>query len=146
MQLEDPRFLFANITVGVTCAVFHAPLVVLLLSCAAVGLLTVPPFILSKVNGFWAAYRPSNIPVIWSILRDRSNIPFQKVWVIVAALVLLACCAGVFGLIMTETLLPRVSNFEALGRPFAPVAITIICIYGLYRGLMIWARKKQITR
>lgn len=146
MQIEDPRFLFVASSTGIICAFWHAPLVVVMLSCTMIGLLAFPPFVLLKAQGFWASYSPTNIPLLVSILKDQSNIPFQKAWVVLCALVLLAISAGLFGLVMTETLLPRVSGFEAVGRPFKPVAIVTLCIYGLFRSLIWWARRKQIAR
>ena len=52
MQLEDPRFLCVNIVTGVACALFHAPLVAVLLVCSVIGVLTLPPFILGRASGF----------------------------------------------------------------------------------------------
>ncbi|MGB7318646.1 MAG: hypothetical protein WBC85_11835 [Planktotalea sp.] len=146
MEIEDPRFLFVASAVGVACVFLHAPLFVVLLSCGAIGLLAVPPFVLLKAKGFWAAYHPSNFALLMGILKDQSNIPIQKFWVVIGALVLMASCAGLLGLVITETFLPRVSNFEALGRPFAPVAITTLCLYGLFRILIWWAKSKQLAR
>ena len=146
MQLEDPRFLAVAIAVGIVCAFLHAPLFNVLLSCGVIGLLAVPPFFLMKATGFWAAYKPSGLKLLKSILKDQSNIPIQKAWVVVVALVLLACAAGLFGLVITETLLPRVTGFEVLDRPFTPVAITMLCVYGLFRILVWWAKSKQLTQ
>ena len=145
MKFEDPRFLIVGIAAGVACAFFHAPLFVVLVSGLIICLLAVPPFVLLKAKGFWASYHPSNFALLMSISRDQSNITVQKFWVVITSLVLLACCAGLFGLVIAETLLPRVSNFEALDRPFAPVAVSMLGVYGLFRILIWWARSKQLA-
>ena len=146
MKFEDPRFILVNVAIGVLCALLHAPLYVVLLCCTFIGLLTVPPFTLMQAKGFWGSYHPSSFPLLIVILKDESTLPVQKIRVVGLALVLFACCAGLFGLVMAEALLPRVSGFEPLGRPFAPVAITMLCVYGLFRTLIWWARGKQIAR
>jgi len=143
MKLEDPRFLVLGVCLGILCAWTHTPLVLALAVGAIWGLFWVPPFVFNNVLGFWKSYSPSQFITIRSILMDRSNIPFRRAWVMVAALILLATTAVLFGLGMAEFALPRWFNRPVADRAPLSTAMVMLCVYVLFKILTWWAKRQQ---
>ncbi len=143
MKFEDPRFLTVGVCLGVLAAFWHAPLAFAAMAGCFLGLFFVPPFFFEKALNFWGSYAPANFETLKSILMERSNIPFQKAWVVVAALMLLATAAVLFGLAMAEFALPRWFGVSVLDRPPLSTAMVMVCVYALFKVLTWWAKRQQ---
>ena len=140
-SVEDPRCILAQFAVGGGIAYGQGPILLSFCLSSALAIAIFPYFLLSPSVSLLDSFRPRNASTTLTVLRGNSNLPTQKVRVVLLLLIVAGCLFGFAGLVFTELFASVFTDLETRTRPGNLIVILVVGLFVSFKALLWHARK-----
>ena len=140
-SMEDPKYIFVQIALGVLVSLAHGPLMALFVLTTLVAVMVTPYVILGARVGFRKSLQKEHRQITWGILRGRSNVPPGFAILIVLALIVCGFLFGMFGLVVTEVFVAPVFGLELRQRSSLVVLVLTGGLFLTFKALQYASRR-----
>ena len=140
-SVEDPRFIAAMTVLGACVAILKGPLLLTFLAAILLSVLLLPYFILNPSVTLKQSLNLGTFKATFSIFQGNSNLPRGRFTCLAAALVVSACVYALFGQILIEAIVPRLTSIELVDRNGMNQAILAAVLYMLFQSIKWYAKK-----